>query len=131
MVVELTWEAPGPGDWWLVKEHFPYPLSRMFAALFPAVTIGWKNGGARYGLATGDAQWAAINGWIYYGPEIPLTADELKAREVAAAKTLASTPWRDEVGRWHHEERPQVVAANRQLQGEVPGSLDGSDSRPR
>ena len=48
MAMELTWCAPGPGDWWLVKEHFPYSVSRMFSSLFPAVTVGWKNGGARY-----------------------------------------------------------------------------------
>jgi hypothetical protein len=43
---ELTWDAPGPGDWWVVTEHFPYSVSHMFASLFPAVTIGWKDGAA-------------------------------------------------------------------------------------
>jgi len=124
MAAELTWEAPGAGDWWLVKEHFPHAVSRMFSSLFPAVTIGWKHGAARYGLPTGEAQWAAVNGWIYYGPAIPLTSEELAARQVAAARTLVSSPWRDEVRRWHDEERPRAVAANRQLQGEDVGSLD-------
>ena len=113
--MKLAWEAPGAGDWWLVKEHFPYSVSRMFSSLFPAVTIGWKDGAARYGLPTGEAQWAAVNGWIYYGPEIPLTSDELGARELTAVTTLTSSPWRDEVHRWHDEERPRVLAANRML----------------
>lgn len=126
MSMRLTWEAPGEGDWWLVKEHFPNSVSRMFSSLFPAVTVGWKDGAARYGLPTGEAQWAAVNGRIYYGPEIPLTSDELDARAVAAATTLTSSPWRNEVRRWHDEERPRVVAANRMLQGDDPRSLDDS-----
>jgi rifampicin phosphotransferase len=126
MSMKLTWEAPGGGDWWLVKEHFPNPVSRMFSSLFPAVTLGWKDGGARYGLATGEARWAAVNSWIYYGPQIALTSDELDAREVAAATTLTSSPWRDEVLRWHNEERPRAVAANRALQDEDARPLDDS-----
>jgi pyruvate,water dikinase len=127
MTSELTWDAPGPGDWWIVTEHFPYTVSHMLALLFPPVTIGWKDGAARYGLPTGEAQWASVNGWIYYGPQIPLTADELDAREVAAAATLTSTPWRDEVRRWYDDERPRVVAANRALQRVDPGSLDDEE----
>ena len=121
---ELTWDAPGPGDWWLVREHFPLPMSRMLSTLFPPVTHGWKRGGARYGLATGEPSWGAVNGWIYYGPEVPLTRHELEAREVAANGTLTSTPWRDEVRRWHEEERPRVVAANLALQRVDPSALD-------
>ena len=121
---ELTWDAPGPGDWWLVREHFPLPMSRMLSTLFPPVTHGWKRGGARYGLATGEPSWGAVNGWIYYGPEVPLTRHELEAREVAANETLTSTPWRDEVRRWHEEERPRVVAANLALQRFDPSALD-------
>ena len=124
MPVDLTWEAPGPGDWWLVREHFPNTLSRMLSSLFPAVTIGWKHGAARFGLPIGEARWADVNGWVYYGPQVPLTADELLAREPAATATLASAPWRDEVRRWHDDERPRVVAANRALQGVELGPLD-------
>jgi pyruvate,water dikinase len=124
MAVELVWEPPGEGDWWLVREHFPYAVSRMFSSLFPVTTSGWKTGGARYGLAIGEPQWASLNGWIYYGPRFPLTSDELDQREIAAAATLASSPWRPEVRRWHEEERPQVVDANRALQAQDPASLD-------
>jgi pyruvate,water dikinase len=121
---ELTWTAPGPGDWWLVKEHFPYPVSHMFAEIFPDATRGWKDGGARYGLPTGLPRWAEVNHWIYYGPGIPLTEAELADREKTAAETLAGTPWRDEYRRWHDDERPLVVAANRALQAVEPVALD-------
>ncbi|MBA2624448.1 MAG: hypothetical protein H0U89_02400, partial [Acidimicrobiia bacterium] len=121
---ELAWAPPGPGDWWLVTEHFPYPVSRLFSSLFPASTVGWKHGGARYGLPTGGPRWASVNGWIYYGPQVPLTAEELELREAAATRTLSSSPWRDEVRRWHREERPQVVAANRAMQAVDPAALD-------
>jgi signal transduction protein with GAF and PtsI domain len=33
MPAKLTWEAPGPGYWWLVTEHFPYAVSHMFSSL--------------------------------------------------------------------------------------------------
>jgi pyruvate,water dikinase len=91
--------------------------------LFPSVTLGWKHGGERYGLPTGEARWAAVNGWIYYGPEVPLTAAELAAREPAAQRTLSSAPWREEVRRWHDEERPRAVAANKTLQTVDPASF--------
>src|SRR5690349_3303122 len=125
MVDELTWDAPGEGDWWLVREHFPFTVSTQFASLFPPVTIGWKTGGARYGLSTGTANWAPVNGWIYYGPPTPLDEDELAQRAVAAAATLAgATPWRDEVSRWHDEERPAAIAANLSLQDVDVAALD-------
>jgi pyruvate,water dikinase len=37
---------------------------------------------------------------------------------------LRSSPWRDEVRRWHEDERPRVVGANRALQAEDPAALD-------
>ena len=48
----------GPGDWWLVKSTSRYP-SAGCSTLFPPVTNGWKEGGARYGLATGSTKWGA------------------------------------------------------------------------
>lgn len=124
MSVELTWEAPGEGDWWLVREHMPYATSRMFSSLFPEVTAGWKAGGERYGLPIGEPRWGTVNSWIYYGPEKPLTTDELAAREAAAQATFESAPWRDEVSRWHADERPRAVEANLALQREDVAALD-------
>jgi pyruvate,water dikinase len=124
MSSDLTWEAPGEGDWWLVREHMPYATSRMFSTLLPGATVGWKTGGARYGLPIGEPRWGTVNSWTYFGPEVPLTAAELGARETTARATFSSTPWRDEVQRWHDEERPQAVAANLALQREDLGALD-------
>jgi pyruvate,water dikinase len=124
---ELSWDPPGPGDWWLIREHIPYAVSRMYASIFPRATLGWKAGGARYGLPTGEPRWGCVNGWIYYGPPIPLTADELAERDVVAARTLERATWRDEVRRWHEEERPAVIDANRALQAEEPATLDDDE----
>lgn len=130
MMNKLAWEAPDAGDWWSVREHFPYPVSQLFATLFPAATVGWKTGGARYGLTTGEPRWAAVNGFIYFGPPHPLTADEHAAREIAAVLTLAAasatttTPWQTEVRRWHDEERPAARAANLGLQAVDVQDLD-------
>jgi pyruvate,water dikinase len=128
MATELRWVAPGEGDWWLVREHFPNAVCRMFSALFPPATRGWTVGAASYGLPTGEPRWGAVNGWIYYGPQIPPTADELAAREAAAATTLAAGPgagpWRAEAARWHEDERPRAVAAMRGVQSVDPAVLD-------
>ena len=124
MSPELTWEAPGPGDWWLTLEHCPQPVCRLFSEIFGPATYGWKDGGEYYGLPTGLPQWGHVNHWTYYGPGIPLTEAELAARDETAAETLRGTPWREECRRWHEDERPQVVAANRALQAVDVTALD-------
>jgi phosphohistidine swiveling domain-containing protein len=123
----LIWEAPGPGDWWQVREHVPWAVSRMFGRVFAEPTTGWKLGAARYGLPTGEPRWAMVNNCNYYGPPVPHTPAELAERERVAAETLVGTPWRDEVRRWNDEERPRVVAANRALQAVTLATLDDDE----
>ncbi|MGH9185960.1 MAG: PEP-utilizing enzyme [Acidimicrobiales bacterium] len=120
---ELTWTAPGEGVWWLTREHFPRPVSRLFAALFSPVTVGWEQGAARYGLPMGEARWAAVNGWLYFSPGSP-DPTSYPALDDAAGETVASYRWRDEVRRWFERERPAVVEANRALQAVEPARLD-------
>src|SRR3979411_1281390 len=99
--MKLAWEAPGAGDWWLVKEHFPYLREQDVLVAVPGGDHWLEGRRGTLWPADCEAQWAAVNGWIYYGPEIPLTSDELGARELTAVTTLTSSPWRDEVHRWH------------------------------
>lgn len=122
----MDWEPPGDGVWWATPEHFPLPVSRLFAAIFPAVTVGWQRGAERYGLAMGPPRWATVNGWMYFSPgEVdPAT---LPALAEVAEQTLATAPWRDEVRRWLEDERPAVVAANRSRQARSPESLDDGE----
>lgn len=123
----LTWDPPGQGVWWLTREHFPSPVSGLFAALFPPMTLGWRRGAERLGLPPRDARWGAVNGWLYYSPGPRTLASEvaLAGLDDTARVTLETRGWRAEVGRWTTTERPAVVATNRALQDEDPASLGG------
>jgi len=118
---DLTWESPGPGWWFLAREHLPTPVPRLYSALLPHATRGWTTSSRRYGQSRGNAQWAAVNGWMYYGPRAadPSTFDAL---EIAAEETLRTFRWRDDVRRWHDVDRPAFVTANLALQDEDPES---------
>lgn len=122
MTVELRWEPPSAGLWWSTREHFPRPVSRLHAAIFPPVTRGWVRAGERYGFVQDEPRWAAVNGWIYYASGNAGTS--LATLEERAQATLKATPWRDEVRRWLQEERPAAIEANRALQAEDPTAAD-------
>lgn len=124
---DFTWAPPGDGVWWLTREHFPAPVSRLFAALFPPTTAGWARGAARYGLPLGESRWATVNSWLYYcsGPE-PTDHDALVD---AARETLATKRWRAEVRHWLDVERPPIVAENRALQAIDPTALGDAEVR--
>ena len=47
----MKWEPPGPGVWWLTRDHFPAPVSRLFAELFPPTVIGWQRGSSALWVA--------------------------------------------------------------------------------
>ena len=104
------------------REHFPRPVSVLFADLFPPITIGWQRGAARYGETSAAARWGTVNCWLYYGAGDQPPPDP--ALEGVAARARAESWWRDEVRRWHDEERPRVVAANRALQQEDLAAMD-------
>ena len=84
-----------PAVWWLTREHFPVPVSGLFAVLFPPMTIGWRRAAEHYGWPLADARFAAVNGWLYYSggstdweASLPL--------EPVAAHTLDAATWREE-----------------------------------
>lgn len=90
MEAELTWEPPGDGVWWLTREHFPAPVCRLFAVLFPPTTDGWRTGAARYGLPAGESGFRQVNSWLYYSPGDPPDPSTYDALEPVAAETLAT-----------------------------------------
>jgi rifampicin phosphotransferase len=120
---ELRWDPPGPGQWWPVLDHFPKPVSRLFAELFPAMARGWITGARRYGVPGGASRWATVNCWFFYAPGDPEPVD-LDRLDATAAETLETCRWREEPRRWHEEERPAVLATNLALQDEPLDALD-------
>ena len=114
---DLTWEPPGPGQWYASPEHMPTPVTRLFAELFPQVAVGWARGADRYGLPPNHGTFGAVNCWFYYSPGTPepVDVDRLDAR---AAETLATRRWRGDLVHWHEVLRPATVATSRALLGE-------------
>ena len=122
-MTELTWEAPGPGLWFLAREHVPTPVSGLYGEFLVQGATGWATSSERYGLADGPSQWGAVNGWMYYGPR-SVDAEALARREAAAAETLATRRWEVDLRAWHDEVRPRIVTATLALQEEDPVAMD-------
>ncbi len=122
----MKWEPPGPGVWWLTREHFPVPVSRLFAEIFPLTVVGWQRAAARYGWPVESTTFATVNGWLYYSPGTT-DWDQTLALEPVAERTLATQSWREEIDRWYDEERPLVLEQNLALQGEDLGALGDAE----
>ena len=63
---ELTWEPPGPGQWYYSAEHLPGPVSTLFAELFPQVAVGWERGTERYGLPPNRGRFGPVGRFLYF-----------------------------------------------------------------
>jgi len=124
VTIELAWDAPGPGMWFLAREHVPAPVSRLYFEALVEGATGWDDAAARYGLPDGETRWGCVHGWMYYGGRPQVTGDVLAARERAATETLRTEAWRADLRRWHDELRPRLVATNRALQAEDPATMD-------
>lgn len=124
MPTEMPWDPPGPGVWWLTREHFGAPVCLLLFELFPPTTRGWVTGSATYGYPAGEPAWGLVNRWIYYSPGTPADPATFDALEQAAAETLATKRWRAEVQQWQDVERPAVIATNLALQAVDPTPLD-------
>ena len=122
----MTWEPPGAGVWWFTREHFPVPVSRLFASLFPLTVIGWQRAAARYGWPIESTTFASVNGWLYYSPGTT-DWDASLALEPVAERTIATQSWRAEIDRWYDEERPLVLERNLALQAEDLGALGDAE----
>ncbi len=122
---ELTWDPPGPGQWYYSAEHLPGPVSTLFAELFPQVAVGWERGTQRYGLPPNRGRFGPVGRFLYFSVGSPVP-DDPEALERTAAETLATERWRDDLRRWSEGTRPVVVAASRALLAEDLGALDAS-----
>ena len=122
----MTWEPPGPGQWYYSAEHLPGAVSTLFADLFPPVAEGWGRGAARYGLPPHPGTFGPVGRFLYFSPG-QTGAVDVEALGRAAEETLATERWRQDLRTWTDETRPAVVAASRALVAVDLSALDDAE----
>jgi pyruvate,water dikinase len=132
---DLTWEAPGPGEWMLdTTHHGRRPVSGYFRPLsdeaFGHIGVMF----AKYGLPLEGMSTIEVNDCTYIRPRAVGEGDtpkpppplwlmkvvarihpELRRRNKAAIEAWETRLWRSEVDQWFDHDRDLVVAANRRF----------------
>lgn len=130
----ILFEPPGPGTWELDRTHFPRPAAPTTQAIFKLYfSAGMARATARYGLVLDRLAYAPVNGWFYNqvrvvgappGAPVPpklvlqiLTRlhPEYRRRAKAARRTFTEHLWREDIERWHREEKPARQQAHLRL----------------
>src|SRR4051794_34947379 len=147
--VHTTFEAPGPGGWMLLGDHFAGAVTpeyqRIYAETCPAGMAAYME---RYGVLARSLAVAFVHGHVYIAP-IPLAGPRemrrppprvaiwlmarlhpaFRRRTRAAARTLAERPWRDVAAYWFSIERSEWAARNVALERVDPAQLDDESLR--
>lgn len=137
---------PGPGLWTRDPGHFPRPVTRATAELFPEPAIeGFTAGTRPYGLLLSHVEWRFVHGWGYLcaRPVAPLaraerltrtawddlvaTHPELSERVATATTVFERRPWREELAGWEQDVRPSTIEAHRHLQAQDPARMATED----
>ena len=122
---ELIFEAPGPGGWRRLADHFPRALTveyqRIYAETCP---IGMARYMASYGVLARTLDVGIVHGHLYIAP-VPLAGPrgaakapprfavwalarlhpEFRRRNRVAARSLRERPWRVAAERWFVDEQ--------------------------
>ena len=138
-----TFEAPGPGSWRQLADHFPGALTaeyqRIYAETCPPSMAAYMK---RYGVIAKTLDVGFVRGYLYIAPRIvgapkqitrtPPTAllwlaarlhPEMRRRNKAAGWALAERPWRAVAARWFEVERHDWHAEDAALQAIDPSGL--------
>ncbi len=139
---ELTWEAPGPGSWQLLADHYPRPVT---AAAAPLAEV-WTEASTTYmqdlGLPIKSARMVAVNGLPYLSiaPEgggggrrppppwllklLVRVTPSLRRAERRLTQVFEERPWVQGIAAWHEAARPSAIERMRALAGVDPDALD-------
>jgi len=138
-----TFAAPGPGSWQLDAVHWPRPVTRLYADMFPGrFTAGFGEAVRTYGALIDTLEFAEVNGFLYFAPR-PVGAPkgakgpppkvifklllrlhpELRRRVASARATFASKRWREELRLWDEDRKPATIKAQLALQAIDPAAL--------
>ncbi|MGK5112882.1 PEP-utilizing enzyme [Geodermatophilus sp. CPCC 205506] len=129
------WSPPGPGTWLLDSSHFPRPLCRFTAAVFPdAFMQGFRAGYARYGTLIEATDVALVGCFLYNrlrtlgtppdADDRPteeefrrLLADDpvLRERMATARAALAERRWRADLHEWDTAVKPALRGLHQAL----------------
>jgi pyruvate,water dikinase len=138
-----TFEAPGPGGWRRLADHFPRALTAEYQRIYretcpPGIAAYME----RYGVVARTLDVAFVHGHLYIAP-VPLagprqpritppkglvwllsrTHPEFRRRTRAARLTLQTRPWRQATEHWFAVERDDWFNRNSQIELIDPSTL--------
>jgi rifampicin phosphotransferase len=138
-----TFTAPGPGSWQFDGVHFPHPVTKIFAEVFPRrFDAGFRDGARIYGSLLETIEFGTANRFMYFTPRpvgapksatsappkvlfklLLLLHPELRRRAASARETVATRRWRQDLNEWDQSRKPAAVAAHLALQAIDLGAL--------
>ncbi len=122
---ELRWDAPGPGSWELVADHYPRPITaclQEFGATWSEASTRWMQD---VGLPIERATMANVNGFAYVsidaggnGPAPPAwlmpvlvkLVPSLRRAERRLRTVFRERPWREAIANWYGRDRDRAIA---------------------
>ena len=144
-MVDVTWEAPGPGRWELDRSHMAGGTTPIMQALQEhSMPRGMRRIFRDLGTPADTLDARFVNGFMYTRlrplirpekpagklPPLPLLKlvtklhPEMRRRARTAERTLREHPWREVIGDWETTTRRSVEESNLALQDVDLGALD-------
>jgi pyruvate,water dikinase len=139
---DVDFEPPGPGAWISLATHWTRPVTRFLAEIYPEpFSAGIARATLRYGLLVEGVDFALVNRVPYCSERSPrsllkqgpqskaefealVAQDEMLAqRTAAAADSLAFRFWREDLRRWDHDDKPQLLSRHQHLLAVDPSTL--------
>lgn len=146
--MNVTWIAPGPGQWALDRSHMPPGCTALVQELMSSTEpVAMRRVFAELGAPVETLSVAFVNGFIYtrlrplISPDKPSTRlppawllklavrlhPEMRRRNRTAARVMETEPWKAVIHDWHHGERAAIVAGNLGLQDVALDGLGEAD----
>lgn len=145
-MIDLAWEAPGPGAWELETTHASRPWSLFVQDVYvDSFGRGFQHGTARYGLMLSHIQPAFVHGFFYMqarpfgapagAPPPPrpvlwaLTRlhPKIRARLKESATAFEEKRWRTDLKVWDSIDKPEAIERHRAIQAVDVGTLSDAD----
>src|SRR5437879_4394110 len=113
---DLRFEPPGPGTWEQDPVHFPRPVTRYFAQIYPdAFRRGFAEFTRYYGMLLDTMEMQFVHG-IAYRKAVRVTEDQIPERCRRAEEVFERKLWRDQLREWDDVTKPASIKTPRELQ---------------